>query len=203
MKEKRRISADGYFEVSTDGKRWTKTTERPTPKEIAEYKSYKAGANPNYNKSTTSTGLASKVAKPKTAIEEKFAFENMTPKEVTLPVAQGSDLSQFDPNSVSVEDKVDPKTGMFTSKVSESGTYGLPQANANGKMNWGDAAGMGLSALQSGYGLQQLMKDKRPIDKLDPAYNQLTDQAIADSRFGYTPEQKSMLQHLRCLGLTS
>ncbi len=197
MKEKRRISADGYFEVSTDGKTWTKTTNRPTALEVAEYKAYKAGANPNYNKSTTSTGLASKIAKPKTAIEEKFAFENMTPKEVTLPVAKGSDMSQFDPSSVAVEDKTgyDPKTGMYKSTVTDTQTYGLPQAdNQSGKMNWADAAGMGLSGLQAGYGLQQLMKDKRPIDKLDPAYNQLTNRAIAESQYGYTPEQKSMLQ---------
>jgi len=145
----------------------------------------------------TSTGLASKIAKPKTAIEEKFAFENMTPKDVTLPVAKGSDMSQFDPNSVTVEDKTgyDPKSGMFKSNVSETAVYGAPQAdNQNGKMNWADAVGMGLSGLQAGYGLQQLMKDKRPIDKLDPAYNKLTNEAIANSQFGYTPEQKSMLQ---------
>ncbi len=199
MKEKRRISADGYFEVSTDGKRWTKTTDKPTALEIAEYNAYKAGANPNYNKSVsanTSKGLASKIAKPKTAIEEKFAFENMTPKDVTLPVTKGSDMSQFDPSSVTVEDKTgyDPKSGMFKSNVSETAVYGAPQADAKGKMNWGDAVGMGLSGLQAGYGLQQLMKDKRPIDKLDPAYNKLTNEAIANSQFGYTPEQKSMLQ---------
>lgn len=149
------------------------------------------------NSSTSSKGLATKVAKPKTAIEEKFTFENMTPKEVTLPVSQGSDMSQFDPSSVTVEDKTgyDPRTGMYKSTVTDTQTYGLPQAdNQNGKMNWADAAGMGLSGLQAGYGLQQLMKDKRPIDRLDPAYNKLTNEAIANSQFGYTPEQKSMLQ---------
>ena len=197
MKEKRRISADGYFEVSTDGKSWTKTTQRPNALEIAEYNAYKAGANPNYNKSVsanTSKGLASKIAKPKSAIEEKFTFENMTPKEVTLPVVQGSDMSQFDPNSISKETTIDPKTGMYKSSVTEAVMPNEGNTNSTGKMNWTDAAGMGLSALQAGYGLQQLMKDKRPIGKIDPAYNELTDKAIADSRFGYTPEQKSMLQ---------
>jgi hypothetical protein len=118
---------------------------------------------------------------------------NMTPKEVTAPVAKGSDLSAFDEVKVEDQSGYDPKTGMFKSTVTEQGVYGAPKEDSTGKMNWADAAGMGLSALQAGYGLQQLMKDKRPIDKLDPAYNKLTNEAIANSQFGYTPEQKSML----------
>lgn len=207
MKEKRRITSDGYFEVSTDGgKNWTKTSVKPSALQIAEYKAYKAGANPNYNDAfnktkvaaapTTSKGLASKFAKPKSAIEEKVAMESMTPKDVTLPVGGGSDLSQFDHSSVTVEDKTgyDPKTGMFKSTVTDSQTYGLPKSGeAETKYGLADAIGMGAATLQAGYGLQQLMKDKRPIDKLDPAFSTLTDEAIAASKYGYSPAQKALL----------
>ena len=199
MKEKRRISSDGYFEVSTDGgKNWTKISERPNALQVAEYKAYKAGANPTYNNKFNATapkGLAAKFAKPKTAIEEKIVMENMTPKDVTLPVPQGSDLSQFDPNSISVEDKTgyDPKTGMFKSTVTDTQTYGLPKDGTQSKYGLGDAIGMGAATLQAGYGLSQLMKDKRPIDKLDPAYNQLTNEAIAASKYGYSHAQKALL----------
>lgn len=206
MKEKRRITSDGYFEVSTDGgKNWTKTSVKPSALQIAEYKAYKAGANPNYNDAfnktkvaaapTASKGLASKFVKPKSAIEEKVAMESMTPKDVTLPVGGGSDLSQFDPSSVTVEDKTgyDPKTGMFKSTVTDSQTYGLPTAEAKSKYGLADAIGMGAATLQAGYGLQQLMKDKRPIRKLDPAFSQLTDEAIAASKYGYSPAQRALL----------
>jgi hypothetical protein len=124
----------------------------------------------------------------------KNQMENMVPKElkVTLPVKGGSDLSAFD--KVKIEDQTgyDPKTGTFKSKVSETGTYGLPKDGT--EYGLGDAIGMGASVLQAGYGLQQLMKDKRPIDKLDPAYDQLTNEAIAASRYGYSPAQRALLE---------
>lgn len=174
MKEKRRITSDGYFEVSTDGgKNWTKTSVKPSALQIAEYKAYKAGANPNY-----------------------VVMESMTPKDITLPVGGGSDLSQFDPSSVTVEDKTgyDPKTGMFKSTVTDSQTYGLPKSGeTQTKYGLADAIGMGAATLQAGYGLQQLMKDKRPIRKLDPAFSQLTDEAIAASKYGYSPAQRALL----------
>jgi len=124
----------------------------------------------------------------------KNQMENMQPKEVTLPVAKGSDLSAFD--EVKIEDQTgyDPKTGTFKSKVSETGTYGLPKDGTESKYGLGDAIGMGASVLQAGYGLQQLTKDKRPVDKLDPAYNQLTNEAIAASRYGYSPAQRALLE---------
>jgi hypothetical protein len=66
--------------------------------------------------------------------------------------------------------------------------------DSQSKYGLGDAIGMGASVLQAGYGLQQLMKDKRPIDKLDPAYDQLTNEAIAASKYGYSPAQRALLE---------
>jgi hypothetical protein len=152
----------------------------------------KASANPTI----ATKGTPIKSSAKKSGIAEKFAMENMTPKDVTLPVPQGSDLSQFDPNKVVLEDKTgyDPKTGMFKSTVTDTQTYGLPKDGTQSKYGLGDAIGMGAATLQAGYGLSQLMKDKRPIDKLDTAYNQLTNEAIAASKYGYSPAQKALLE---------
>jgi hypothetical protein len=83
------------------------------------------------------------------------------------------------------EENEDKKCGGMVKKYNNGGStkYGL-----------GDAIGMGAATLQAGYGLSQLMKDKRPIDKLDPAYNQLTNEAIAASKYGYSPAQKALLE---------
>ncbi len=119
---------------------------------------------------------------------------NMEMKTPTLPVAKGSDLSAFDKVKVEDQSGYDPKTGMFKSTVTDTQTYGLPKDGTQSKYGLEDAIGMGAATLQAGYGLSQLMKDKRPIDKLDPAYNQLTNEAIAASKYGYSPAQKALLE---------
>lgn len=175
-----------------EGKALPKVETKATPKTgVQKIVPTTAQVVPASNKA----GVTKPTKKGLAKVVEQSGFEPMTPKEVTLPVAKGSDLSQFDPNSVTVEDKTgyDPKTGMFKSTVSETGTYGLPQSTENSKYGLADAIGMGAATLQAGYGLSQLMKDKRPVDRLDPAFSQLTDEAIAASKYGYSPAQRALL----------
>ena len=177
MKEKRRIDKYGYYEVSKDGgKTWSKTTMRPTKEEIRDYKDYNTG---NTSAPTTKKG----------GVREKYYFDNMIPKEVTLPVG-GTDFSKMfektsKPNNLEDMDVKDTELPSLTSLYPKK-----PVA----ERKYGAGLETILGAAQAGYGLQQLMKDKRPTDVIDPTFSRLTDEAVAASRYGYTPEQKAALK---------
>ncbi len=58
----------------------------------------------------------------------------------------------------------------------------------------GTAINYGLPLAQAGIGIKNLLNaGKRPVDKIDPAYNASVERAIGDSRFGFSPEEKFAL----------
>lgn len=182
MKEKRRINNQGYYEVSKDGgKTWSKTTMRPTKEEIRDYKDYNAG---NTSVPTTKKGGIAEKVKATTSPD----YFSMTARQVSMPEIK---------SPAAIDNTLEPKQSTSLGKVEEIG------AEARRKKREADALanskryGTGLETLlgvaQAGYGLQQLMKDKRPVDVIDPTFSRLTDEAVAASRYGYTPEQKAAL----------
>lgn len=177
MKEKRRITSDGYFEVSKDGgKSYEKTTMKPTRQEVSEWsnmQSFKDGGTPKSKKG---------------GVREKYYFDNMIPKEVTLPVG-GTDFSKMfektsKPNNLEDMDVKDTELPSLTSLYPKK-----PVA----EKRYGSGLETLLGAAQAGYGLQQLMKDKRPVGEIDPTFSRLTDEAVAASGYGFTPEQRAAL----------
>ena len=215
MKEKRRIDKYGYYEVSKDGgKTWSKTTMRPTKEEIRDYKDYNTG---NTSAPTTKKGgIAEKVTttisptplgevEPYSPInpssksarttswetpqnqsydyraaaypeyESPTMMKGQTAPVVTRPLGEAKPVSD---ENLSLRDKLMVKKGTYTPTERKYGA-GLETI---------------LGAAQAGYGLQQLMKDKRPTDVIDPTFSRLTDEAVAASRYGYTPEQKAALK---------
>jgi hypothetical protein len=164
MKEKRRITSDGYFEVSTDGgKTYTKTTMKPTNKELLEWKTRKYTFAPDYF--------------------------SMPTRQASMPEIK---------SPAAIDNTLEPKQSTSLKKVEEIGAEAMRKkreadALANSK-RYGTGLETLLGAAQAGYGLQQLLKDKRPVGEIDPAYSALTDEAIAASKYGYTPTQKALLE---------
>ncbi len=165
MKEKRRITSDGYFEVSTDGgKTYTKTTMQPTDKELLEWKTRKYTFAPDYF--------------------------SMPTRQASMPEIK---------SPAAIDNTSEPKQSTSLKKVEEIGAEAMRKkreadALANSKRN---GAGLEtiLGAAQAGYGLQQLMKDKRPVYETDPALIGTANQMISAARYGYTPEQKAALMN--------
>lgn len=119
--------------------------------------------------------------------------------EVIVP---GSAVGQSTPNPLAVPAQYRNEPGLNTTQADILNKTALaaervptnevvPQSKY--KFNMGDAAGVGLAGLQAGFGLQQLLKDKRPVGRIDPAFNQATEQALLQSKYGYTPEQAALL----------
>jgi hypothetical protein len=156
MKEKRRITSDGYFEVSKDGgNTWTKTRMKPTANEISEYNALKP--------------------------------ERMQPRSVALP----------NMTSPAINESLEPKLSKNMDRISEIGTIARKrkQETEDADRARNDSSNIEniLASAQAGYGLQQLLKDKRPIGQIDPAFSKLTDEAIDASRYGFTPQQRAAL----------
>ncbi|MEY2869415.1 MAG: hypothetical protein RIR01_1906 [Bacteroidota bacterium] len=190
MKEKRRITKDGYFEVSKDGgKTYVKTTQRPSAKEVAEWKAMQVTTPESTKTTVTATpttkkgGIAEKV-NPRYGMMQE---ERMQPRSVALPSMP----------SPSNNESLEPKQSTSIGKVAEIGADAkrkLQESNAKKTSNYSAALETGLAGLQAGYGLQQLLKDKRPVGEIDPAYSALTDEAIAASKYGYSPTQRALLE---------
>jgi len=187
MKEKRRINNQGYYEVSTDGgKTWSKTTMRPTKQEEQEYSNFKSG---NTSAPTTKKGgIAEKVKFTAPVIGEPTAEEDIvipgTPKRA-MP-----NITPLGTDEYAISQLQGKQTGQtpFEKSLEYSKT---PSA----ERKYGAGLETILGAAQAGYGLQQLMKDKRPTDVIDPTFSRLTDEAVAASRYGFTPEQKAALKN--------
>lgn len=163
MKEKRRITSDGYFEVSKDGgKSYEKTTMRPTDKELLEWKTRKYTFAPDYF--------------------------SMPTRQASMPEIK---------SPAAIDNTSEPKQSTSLKKVEEIGAEAMRKkreadALANSKRNGAGLETL-LGAAQAGYGLQQLMKDKRPVGEIDPTFSRLTDEAVAASGYGFTPEQRAAL----------
>lgn len=174
MKEKRRITNDGYFEISKDGgKTWNKTTMKPSARQLAEYDAY---VEKNYK------FTAPKIGEP--TAEENDIVVPGTPKR-QMPNITPLQTDEY--AKMQLEGKGTGATTPFERSLSYDKT--IPN-----KRNYSAALETGLAGLQAGYGLQQLLKDKRPVGELDPAYSKLTDEAIAAAKYGYTPEQRALLE---------
>lgn len=187
MKEKRRITSDGYFEVSKDGgKSYEKTTMKPTRQEVSEWsnmQSFKDGGTPKSKKG----GIAEKVKFTAPVIGEPAAEEDIvipgTPKRA-MP-----NITPLEKDEYAIAQLQGKQTGQtpFEKSLEYSKTPSTER-------KYGAGLETILGAAQAGYGLQQLMKDKRPTDVIDPTFSRLTDEAVAASRYGYTPEQKAALK---------
>ena len=163
MKEKRRITSDGYFEISKDGgKSYEKTTMRPTDKELLEWKTRKYTFAPDYF--------------------------SMPTKQVSMPEIK---------SPAAIDNTLEPKQSTSLGKVGEIGAEARRKKRESDALANSKRYGTGLETLlgvaQAGYGLQQLMKDKRPVGEIDPTFSRLTDEAVAAARYGFTPEQKAAL----------
>ena len=163
MKEKRRITSDGYFEISKDGgKSYEKTTMRPTDKELLEWKTRKYTFAPDYF--------------------------SMPTRQVSMPEIK---------SPAAIDNTLEPKQSTSLGKVGEIGAEARRKKRESDALANSKRYGTGLETLlgvaQAGYGLQQLMKDKRPVGEIDPTFSRLTDEAVAASRYGFTPEQKAAL----------
>jgi hypothetical protein len=173
MKEKRRITNDGYFEVSKDGgKTWNKTTMKPSARQLAEYDAY---VEKNYK------FTAPKIGEP--TAEENDIVVPGTPKR-QMPNITPLQTDEY--AKMQLEGKA---TGTTPFERSLSYDKTIPQ-----NKNYSGTLENVLAGAQAGYGLQQLLKDKRPIGQIDPAYSALTDEAIAASKYGYTPTQRAILE---------
>lgn len=52
-----------------------------------------------------------------------------------------------------------------------------------------------LAGLQTAGGLSYLLNSKRPIDQVDPTFQNQVNQSIKNASYGYTPEQKALLNN--------
>jgi hypothetical protein len=187
MKEKRRINNQGYYEVSTDGgKTWSKTTMRPTKQEEQEYSNFKSG---NTSAPTTKKGgIAEKVKFTAPVIGEPTSEEDIvipgTPKRA-MP-----NITPLEKDEYAIAQLQGKQTGQtpFEKSLEYSKTPSTER-------KYGAGLETILGAAQAGYGLQQLMKDKRPVYETDPALIGTANQMISAARYGYTPEQKAALMN--------
>ena len=61
-------------------------------------------------------------------------------------------------------------------------------------LNVDTAIQYGIPLFQAGMGISNLLKQgKRPIDKMDPAYNASVEKALGDAKFGFSPEERFAL----------
>lgn len=185
MKEKRRINNQGYYEISSDGgKTWTKTTMRPTKQEAQEYSNFKSNASTA--PTTKKGGIAEKYKYTAPSIDEMDRGDDVvvpgTPKKA-MP-----NITPLESDEYAVAQLQGKQTGETPFEKSLAYDKTAPTARKYG-------AGLEtlLGAAQAGYGLQQLMKDKRPVGEIDPTFSRLTDEAVAASRYGFTPEQRAAL----------
>lgn len=159
MKEKRRITSDGYFEVSRDGgKSYEKTTMRPTDKELLEWKTRKYTFAPDYF--------------------------SMPTRQASMPEIK---------SPAAIDNTLEPKQSTSLGKVEEIGAEARRKKREADALASSKRYGTGLETLlgaaQAGYGLQQLMKDKRPVYETSPELRGMANQMIAASRYGLSPEE--------------
>lgn len=185
MKEKRRINNQGYYEVSKDGgKTWSKTTMRPTKQEMQEYSSFKSGTSTT--PTTKKGGIAEKYKYTAPSIDEMDRGDDVvvpgTPKKAMPNITP---ITTDEYVKAQLEGKATGQTPFEKSLEYEK----TPMATKR----YGTGLETLLGVAQAGYGLQQLMKDKRPVDVIDSTFSRLTDEAVAAARYGFTPEQKAAL----------
>jgi hypothetical protein len=195
MKEKRRITNDGYFEVSKDGgKTYVKTTQRPSAKEVAEWKAIQV----NPVKATATTTSAAPTTK-KGGIAEMVKFtapvigEPTAEEDIVIPGTPKRAMPNITPLEKD-EYAIAQLQGKQTGQTPFEKSLEYTKTPSTERSRYGAGLETILGAAQAGYGLQQLMKDKRPTDVIDPTFSRLTDEAVAASRYGYTPEQKAALK---------
>lgn len=157
-----------------------------------------------YKKEYKKKSPSKSVAKPKGLAGLGInTFPTYDPNEENV-IIPGSERRVGEPNPLAVPEQYRPKQGLNATQadilnktaLAAEGQNALDQEQKSAskyKFNVGDAVGVGLAGLQAGYGLQQLLKDKRPIGQIDPAYNRATEQALLESKYGYTPAQAALL----------
>ena len=194
MKEKRRITNDGYFEVSKDGgKTYVKTTQRPSAKEVAEWKAMQVTA-PESTKTTVTETPTTK----KGGIAEMVKFntpvigEPISEEDIVIPGTPKRQMPNITPLQTDEYAKMQLE-GKATGATPFERSLSYDKTTPSRK-DYSSALEMALAGAQAGYGLQQLLKDKRPVGEIDPAYSALTDEVIAASKYGYTPTQKALLE---------
>lgn len=141
--------------------------------------------SPATSKNTTPTkksALASKIATPKYTTEpiEIKPYSNLATS--TSPTYTGNPYVST--NSTALINNGNPNNTNTTQK-------------GNG-FDYGSAIGLGQSAL--GLGLLLDKNNKRPVDSLAPAFQSQLAASIAQSKYGYTPEQKSLLNEQQIEG---
>lgn len=203
MKEKRRV-INGNIEVSKDGGKTYQILQKATQADIDAYAAHTASKT-----NSPASGFKKKPIGTSPQGLRQLAFDTSMkapdPNEDNV-VIPGSGRMQSEPNPMAVPEQYRNKQGLNATQadilnktaLAAEGQYAAEQEQkAASKYKWdmGDAVGVGLAGLQAGYGLQQLLKDKRPIGQIDPAYNRATEQALAQSKYGYSPEQAAMLNN--------
>lgn len=209
MKEKRRV-INGNIEVSKDGGKTYQILQKATQADIDAYAAHtasKTNSPPVTAKTATAkmsgTPAASGFKKKPIGTSPqglrqlaKEPIEQMASLPVNAdltPIAKEGELKDvYSPTEVNKSEYLQAKYGTDQALADQVASGKMP-ASSKYKWDMGDAVGIGLAGLQAGYGLQQLLKDKRPIGQIDPAYNKATEQALMESKYGYSPAQAAML----------
>jgi hypothetical protein len=111
-----------------------------------------------------------------------------------MPTA--SEISEYNAikNRLNIRPLSAEKPVLQDEKIDDTGISSLVYNQKNNKAkDYSGTIENILASAQAGYGLQQLLKDKRPIGQIDPAFSKLTDEAIEASRYGFTPQQRAAL----------
>lgn len=210
MKEKRRV-INGNIEVSKDGGKTYQILQKATQADIDAYAAHTASKT-NSPPVTAKTATAKMSGTPASGFKKKpigtspqglrqlakEPIEQMASLPVNAdltPIAKEGELKNvYAPNESDKSAFLQEKYGTDQALADQVASGKMP-ASSKYKWDMGDAVGIGLAGLQAGYGLQQLLKDKRPIGQIDPAYNKATEQALMESKYGYSPEQAAMLNN--------
>jgi hypothetical protein len=186
---------NGYVAESTDGgKSWKKIRKATYEDQVAE--SFKTGEfeKPSTEKPKTLSTPTTK----KGGIAEKYKFtapsidETDRGDDVVVPGTRKRMMPNITPLE-SDEYAIAQLDGKKTEQTPFEKSLEYSKTPPVAERKYGAGLETLLGAAQAGYGLQQLMKDKRPVGEIDPTFSRLTDEAVAASGYGFTPEQRAVL----------
>lgn len=143
-----------------------------------EYRNKKVKPVSSYNYSPSSS-LADKLKYTAPIIDPN----NPEGQDVIVPEISGRNNANNPPNSGYTK-PIEQENPQYTQK-------GNGQATPNNKnsFDYGSVLGIGQSAL----GAYLALKNKRPVDYIDPAFTSQLAETISRSKYGYSPEQKALL----------
>ena len=152
----------------------------------------KESANKPATKTTTKVKTAPKTGKTKFEPTIDVNEETIVPGQITDTNYLGNPTkSELNKEVYNITDSTIGTTGATDTPVNTSSGV-----KTGGKeiLDIGTAINYGLPLVQAGIGIKNLLNaGKRPVDKIDPAYNASVERAIGDSRFGFSAEEKFAL----------